>query len=146
MGRSGLPAPSGHRQRVLQQRLAAVGGPHRHGVEARQLLGGAVAGLEAPVGVGGRAEGAGLLQLVVLELLGVVLKHPELGGGLRLHVLGRRVHGLVRARVVGHVVVPGATSSCAKPVAVLASSWSRAVPVVAVFLMTSPVVEAAASC
>ncbi|CAE7518604.1 unnamed protein product, partial [Symbiodinium pilosum] len=49
--------------------------------------------------------------LVVLELLGVVLEHPELGGGLRLHVLGRGVHGLVGPRVVGlrgvgHVVVP----------------------------------------
>ena len=37
----------------------------------------------------------------------------------------------------------GATSSCAKPVAVLASSCSRA-PVVAVFLITKPVVEAEA--
>ena len=47
----------------------------------------------------------------MLELLGVVLEHPELGGGLRLHVLGRGVHGLVGPRVVGlrgvgHVVVP----------------------------------------
>ena len=105
---------------MLQQCLAAVRGPDGHRVEARQVPGRAVAGLEAPLGVGGRAEGAGLLQarlpplrqlLVVLELLGVVLEHPELGGGLRLHVLGRGVHGLVRAcvvglRGVGHVVVP----------------------------------------
>ena len=31
-----------------------------------------------------------------------------------------------------------ATSSCAKPVAVLASSWSRATPVLAVFFTTAP--------
>ena len=92
-----LQAPSGllgDWQRMLQQRLAAVRGPDGHRVEARQVSGRAVAGLEAAAGVGGRAEGAGLLGalaplrelLVVLELLGVVLEHPELGGGLRLHV------------------------------------------------------------
>ena len=110
---------------MLQQRLAAVGGPDRHGIEARQLLSGAVAGLEAAVGVRGRPESACLLEaplpalcqfLVVLEFLCIVLEHPELGGGLRLHVLGRRVHGLVRARVVGlcgvgHVVVPLASAA-----------------------------------
>ena len=43
-------------------RAEAASGPDGHRVEARQVLGGAVAGLEAAAGVGGRAEGAGLLQ------------------------------------------------------------------------------------
>ena len=54
--RSGLHTASRHRQRVFEQRLTAVAGPDGHRVEARQVSGWAVAGLEASIGVGGRAE------------------------------------------------------------------------------------------
>ena len=70
----------------------------------------AVLRVEAPRRVRRRSEGARVLHrlhapvgevLVVLELVGVVLQHPELRGRLLLHVLGRAVHRLVGPRVVG---------------------------------------------
>ena len=98
--RLGLDAASGHRQRVFQQSVALTVMESK----VRQVSGRAVAGLEAPVGVRPPAATRPTplrKRLVVLELLSVVLEHSELDGGLGLHVLGRGVHGLVRARVVG---------------------------------------------
>ena len=66
-----LPASSGHCQGVLEQGLRAICGAHRHGVEARQLLCGPVAGLETLL----EAPLPALCQfLVALEFLCVVLE------------------------------------------------------------------------
>ena len=112
-------------QRLLPQGLPALRAPDGHGVHGAQLLHVAVLRIEAPRRVRRRSEGVRVLHrldapvgkvLVVLELVGVVLQQPELGGRLLLHVLGRAVHRLVRPGVVG----PGRPLEVVAPLPALA--------------------------
>ena len=66
----------------------------------------------------------------MLELLNIVSEHPELGGGLRLHVLGRRVHSLVAApgprRLPARQCSPRPPDACSMPADVARLfSWLR---------------------
>ena len=103
-----------------------------------------------PIVAFGRGPIEDCLQLVQISIPDVVLDLLvrevvlSIGGGddaVRLHYERRLAREPVLqpdllARHVEGAVAGGATSSCAKPVAVLASSCSRAVPVAAVFLIT----------